>query len=285
MRFDWYGATVPARPEAILEALRVGLGERVAGEEQRSPAGNYGTGNLLLDGSGQRLCAVLYGGQNGWAGPHVQASGEHSPEVVAIVREHWPQHRVSRADVAVDFDGDGCFEKLLSVAEGVARENRLKWSTYGDFRDDRDPLAGRTFYVGSRQSAALVRGYEKGKQMLPSVRVGEEAPSLDWCRLEVEVKPPTREAKAAAAGWPVDRFWGCSPWTCKLLHRVAGVDVQRVTMTAHKETDARRAIRHMAMQYRQAMEAFIAEEGGEEEALLRFIRQVWKIADITSHAA
>jgi hypothetical protein len=55
-------------------------------------------------------------------------------------------------------------------------------------------------------------------------------------------------------------------------------------MTARKETDARRAIRNMAMQYRSAMEAVIIEEGGDE-AFMRFIRNIWGDLDYTKSAA
>jgi DNA relaxase NicK len=283
VRFDWYSATVRERPEVIIAGLREDLSGWVTEVERRKGSNNYEASDVGLDYFGGSIFSVLHGGPNG--APHVRASGAGSPVVADVLRRRWPQHAVSRVDVAVDFDGEGCWDKLFAVCADVARERGLKWTTYGDFREDRDVMAGRTVYIGSRQSPVMVRLYEKGKQMLPSVRVGEKLPSLNWCRLEVEVKPPQREARLAAAIRPAEQFWGCSSWSRKLLHRACGTDVERVTMTVRRETDARRAIRHLAMQYRQSIETVIAEEGGDDEALMRLIREVWREADRSTRAA
>ena len=50
-------------------------------------------------------------------------------------------------------------------------------------------------------------------------------------------------------------------------------------MTVRKETDARRSLRHMEVQYRAAIEALISEEGGDDAALMRFARGAWQRFD------
>ena len=284
MRFDWYAATIPARPEILVEGIREGVAEVVTVDrvERTKGTNNYEHADTLFDFTDQRICAVLHGGSNG--APHVRSSGHYSPTVAQVLRTRWPGHALSRADVAIDFDGPGCWPKLFRVCEDVARDRGLKWATYGDFREDRDPMSGRTVYVGSRQSAVMTRLYEKGLKELSTVRVGDPPISLDWCRLEVEVKPQQRAARVAASQWAPHQFWGCSTWSRSLLKRAIGADVERITMSIHKETDAVRAIRHMAMQYRQAMETVIADKGGDA-AFMNLVRAIWREADGQQRAA
>lgn len=281
MQLDWYSATVPAYPERVIERLTVALAGTVsiATVERRAGTVGYATEDRLLDGIGQRVCGVLHGGHN--AMPHVRASGHYSPAVASALRLCFPGHSVSRADVAADFDGPDTWEKLRGACEALATERGLRWLVYGDDRPEgvRDDGQGRSAYVGSRSSAVMTRLYEKGKKEAANGWIGDQAPSLDWCRLEIEVKPPNREARAVAATLEPAAFWGCSPWTRELLSRVLGLDVMRVSMTVRKETDARRSLRHMALQYRAAMEALISEEGGDDAALMRFVRETWQRFD------
>jgi hypothetical protein len=137
----------------------------------------------------------------------------------------------------------------------------------------------------ARQSRVLVRCYEKGKQLLAQRRVGEATPSLDHCRLEVEVKPPNKAAKMLGSKLSPVEFLGCSAGSCEILSRASALDVERVCMTAPKESDPRRAIRHMEVQYRLSMETVIAEEMGDDSGLFRFIRGVWKGMDAERRSA
>lgn len=276
MKFDCYSATIAVRPELLVDGIlgcfpHAGL--RV--ERGKSPL-HYASADVLFDPLDRMVCGVHHGGHNGI--PHVRVQGYYSSEVASVLRGLWPDHSVSRADVALDFDSPGCWDRLAAVCGVVAREGKLKWTTIGDFREDRDILSGRTIYVGSRQSPVFIRLYEKGKKALSERRVGDDAISLDWVRLEIEVKPPHRPTKLAAAKWEPNQFWGCSVHSRKLLHRATGVDVERIMMTERKETDARRAIRNMAVQYRSSMEAVIIEEGGDE-AFMHFVRSIWAEQD------
>lgn len=273
MRFDWYGGNVRLPPDVILAGLDGALRGTAVRADREFMTRHYAFREQFRDPEGSSLCEVLHGGQNGAYGSYVRSTGWAAAGMVPVLRKLFPQQSISRADVAIDFDGPGCWEKLHGVALAIARAFGVKWHTVGDFREDRDPLAGRTIYLGSRQSMVFVRIYEKGKKELLSVRVGEPLPSLDWVRVEIEVKPPNQRARSWAAGWSEEQFWGCSSWSRKLLLDITGTGVERIMMTVRKETEARRSIRHMAAQYRGAMEAVLSEEG--QDGLWKLIEEVW----------
>jgi DNA relaxase NicK len=280
MRFDWYSATIRQRPDSVLAGIREALKGDITGSEAQSPPPNYQAAEVLTDALGGRVCVVIYGGPNGVHGTHVRSSGGYSPVVAHTLRSLWPGHSLTRADVAIDLDGPGCFDKLYGVCDQVASDRGLKWSTIGDFRENRDPLSGRTIMLGARKDTVChLRVYEKGKQMIPLLRVGDPPPSLDWCRVELEVKPQRRPARLAASMFSVEQFWGASTWTPILLKGVCGLDVERVNMSRHRESDAMRSFRHMAMQYRQVIEQVRQEQGGSDEAVMRLVKQIWKEAD------
>lgn len=280
MRFDWYGATVQAFPEAVLGVLRSDLSQVYLREDRRSGRNNYKWADTFLDPFGDEVCALLHGGSNPY--PHVQARGEHSPIVSDVLRRAYPgYHRVTRADCAIDFDGPGCWDRLFALLQAFASEMGLKWRTIGDFRLDRDPSSGRTAYVGSRESTVTVRLYEKG--LKENQEAGEAVYSSDWCRLEVEVKPPKLEGRLKLAKLSPLELWGCSLWSCKLLSRVNGLDVERTTMSVRKEPDHVRAIKHMLLQYGPALRLLYADLGSDE-ALGSFIRQELQKSEIAAAA-
>jgi DNA relaxase NicK len=282
VKFDCYSATFPVRPELLVQGISGAFPRACIRVERGKSQLRYEKADFLFDGLDELVCGVHHGGSNG--PPHVRVQGFYSPDVATVLRGLWPDHSVSRADVALDFDSPGTWDTLARVCDRVAREYGLKWQTVGDFREDRDQLSGRTIYVGSRQSPVFIRLYEKGKKALSELRVGDPSPSLDWCRLELEIKPKRRPIKSAASKWQPQQFWGLSKWSKKMLHSACGVEVERIMMTARKETDARRAVKHMAVQYRPAMEAVIIEEGGDE-AFMRLIRSIWYDIDNVRSAA
>lgn len=134
-----------------------------------------------------------YGGVN--TGVFVKATGDQSPGVSQFIRKYYPDHGVSRMDSAIDFDEEGDFETLMQMAQYLCETFNLKYKQVGDFRDG--SASGRTIYVGSRKSVIYMRIYEKGKQQR-EMGYDPEA-SLNWARLEIEVKPAKRENKKMAA--------------------------------------------------------------------------------------
>ena len=60
---------------------------------------------------GNANVTILAGGNNG-ANPHAFASGDNAIYFRDLVRDIWPEHAVTRVDVAEDMHQDGLFEKL-----------------------------------------------------------------------------------------------------------------------------------------------------------------------------
>lgn len=284
MRFDWYSWTEPdlALGE-VIQSLRSGLPELITGAERcdRKVLG-WGIEDRLLDCEGHRVCSVLSGGHNARYGVHISSSGVYSQDVAEFGRKWWPGHRVSRVDVAIDFDGPGSFDKLHGLLlEVVGERPFLKYRQMGDFRENRNPLDSRTIYVGSRNTGRVVRLYEKGWFEISKRKPGEDVSviSPNWCRLEYELHPPNEAAKILASSLQPPEFWGCSPWTRSILQRSILLDVERVRMTVRRESDARRAFRHMTIQYRDTWDVVRAELGGSDQDVLDFRRRILEEED------
>lgn len=250
-RFDYYAATVQDTEQALLGALSellradVAPGQALHGYEKGYELRTAGAG-----GEQTTVARVLAGGRNGW--PHVWASGDHTMPLVAALRRQWPlTHRVSRVDSALDYRGEGTWQKLLLACYRVAdppQGRKLRLDQKGDWYRQDSP-AGRTLYVGSSSAPAMVRLYEKGKQLR-----GEASPAargrfdLTWVRLELQLRPErTARTRAALAG-PLD-IWGYGGWTRKLLAEIEGVEVERVQMHENREADDERAFSYMVKQY------------------------------------
>ena len=123
--------------------------------------------------------------------------------------------RISRADIALDLDGQYCLYKGytvpvlfgMAVNDGLFKSDKLKnpnmkqsYSMAGDWSplvvggvnpEDYNPLehckAGLTAYIGSRKgSADFFRAYEKGKELL-GAEADPESVDRAWIRIEHEM--------------------------------------------------------------------------------------------------
>jgi hypothetical protein len=221
-RFDWYQATVRAPRGDVVEALG---GLAVAGQWEhlkRAPFG-YDSGQRLVDGEGQ-LCQLWSGGVH--EHPHVVFSGESSPAGADVLRSAFAgKHSVSRADVCIDYAEEGAYDRLQDVALGVARDRGIKVGTAGDHLLTKQ---GRTLYLGGRGSHTRMRAYDKAAELreklvnnLPKLLLVPE----HLARLEIQVRPQTREAKAAAAAADPVSLMGSAAWTRELMRLVAGLEL------------------------------------------------------------
>lgn len=218
-RFDWYQATVATEPRVLLEGLGA-LGGSWE-ELKRAPQG-YGYGRRLVDDDGQ-VCQVWWGGTHEL--PHAVASGESSPVVADLLRGQFPEHRVSRADVCIDYAEPGAYDRLQGLALGVARDRGITVGTAGDHLVT---LKGRTVYLGARSAHTRLRIYDKAEELRQSC--GANLAKLaavpeHLARLEVQVRPQTREAKAAAAVADPVALMGSAAWTRALMLEVAGLEL------------------------------------------------------------
>lgn len=245
MRFDWYQATIPETPEALID----GLFESLGGDEVKHARGkhNYHHSTTILDGAGDRIALVLHGGPNGH--PNVTASGEKTPSFVQAVRGKWAEHYVTRFDAAEDFDGEGAYERLHGVCREVAEDSRIKGRAIipDDLRE------GRSYYLGAASSDVRVRLYDKAAEMRRHIEPGRHHLIPDnLTRLEVQVRPRNEWRRFASQMTP-ETIWGFSPWSSKLAQGALGLALERIEMRARKETTHDRAYRFMVTQYRNVL--------------------------------
>lgn len=288
-RFDWYSATITEQPHAVIEGLRQAMNIDAV-RDCRARLGYRQGFEFWRDGN--RIATMFCGGDNGM--PHAFATGADAPEFAEVVRRLWPVHRVSRMDSALDFVGEGSWDRITALAMEFADEYGVKCSVAGDWLRGE---GGRTLYLGSRKSQFFLRIYEKGKQLRgelieategadgSSRRAGdaEAAPSsagtnadsglaeIDptWVRVECEVKP-VREMREAAAMIPPRGAWGMSAWGGDFARELLGIDVERVRVSMYRPRDDERAIRAVITQYWRAIEALAASEGSWEAFGRRF---------------
>lgn len=247
-RFDWYAATIPDGAQAVLQGVSDGMRADVR-EARKGIHGYRQQFEIVRSGS---VCArVLAGGQNGY--PNAFASGQESEEFARIVRENWPEHRVSRMDSALDFEGAGDWERLTTIALGLADERGLKVGYAGDWHRG---IEGRTIYIGSRKSAVFVRIYEKGKQL-------PEEGRPDWVRVEVVVRPDG-DSRAEAAHASATAAWGYAAWTVDFAAHLLAAPLSRVAISVRKPSDDDRAMKAVVEQYWRVFERQAAAHGGWE---------------------
>ena len=139
---------------------------------------------------------VEYGGVFG-SGTLFQGSGLGgvSNRLYEAIRASEMPHRVTRADVALDFDREGIAEQAFRVALEIATREKLAVKMLGDWRPDGEREGGRTLYVGSTKSAYFLRLYEKG---LHPEQIGVGRPN--WFRIEAQITPEKQTTSAVLRG-------------------------------------------------------------------------------------
>lgn len=235
-RWDWYQGTVmddvaAHRPQDLVDHLQEVLGA----PSRTDTAGRWGyaTTATLRSPEGDVAALVYYGGSQLW--PSVQGSGAASTAVADALRAGM-RHRVSRADSALDWCGEGAWESLFETCKALADERHLVLGTAGDWvRGEK----GKTLYVGSKSSAVFLRLYQKGLQL------GEDP---NWVRAELVIRPQ-KEGRWAVAGMSPDEVWGLSPWARELRAALTGLSVPRRVMTTWSKGDDDRALQVMFHQY------------------------------------
>ena len=230
LHWDWYQATVPGgsdaltRANAVMGVLGAGLrGDNVGCQPWKVCAGLHGySRGAELEGVERGSVKVFYGLTGD---VHVQGTSKAAQVVADLLRQWWPDHRVSRADVALDVDQVGSFERLWRLVHRLAREGadgggrKISTSTAGDWIDAE---AGRTFYAGGRTSRLLVRVYEKGHEQRG--KDPDCGASLDWTRVEWQLRPTSDQKGWLAKASPVEAL-GLSPFGALVAREVLVEDV------------------------------------------------------------
>ena len=255
MKFDYYSATIPE--QEYTSALTV-LHALIPGKLVDHQRGMNGYQNhWTIDGPRGSQCTFMAGGHNIF--PNAFATGTHAPDFVSVVRDLWPgNHNVTRVDVAEDFDGPGAWDKLSKTLLSVVDDRSLEVQHRGDYHRN---VKGRTLYVGSRQSLCHVRLYEKGIQMREDDPFNPEKASLDWVRLEAEIKPKRSDDKLRASTLSPLEVWGFSPTSSAILEACCNQKVNRIPVTQAPRLDDEKLLDHVARQYGKLFERIYMRRG------------------------
>ena len=153
-------------------------------------------------------------------------------------------YQVSRADVRVDFVGEGAWDYLYGKSSSFCLENKIRTNCVGDWLTG---IKGRTFYMGATSSVTQIRLYEKGKK---------EGANPDWIRFEIQVRPAKSKNKTMAALYSALEFWQSSKWTSILIANILSLDKLEVKplFDVWKASDDQRALRSMLLQYGNLLE-------------------------------
>jgi hypothetical protein len=277
-RFDAYAATLPAVPADVLDALE-GLTPGAAWERMdRAPLG-YGYGARLVDPDGP-LGQVWWGGRH--ERPHASFQGDASPQAATVLRDCFPGHSVSRADViAFESAQPGAFDVVQAACLAVAGPLGVKVGTAGDHLLT---MEGRTVYYGSPKAAVMVRQYDKAAELRAKLRDPARLAAIppELVRFEAQVRPQGSEAKRAAAlAAPVDLL-GSARWLRRMLEQVAGLEVEPFqARPLWRQSDLEGSYWWMLRQFRHVLRAKLLDAGSAECLGLQLVDD---LAQLDEHA-
>ena len=242
--FDWYQVT-------FSEKMPVEWFIKCAQEnwdfldiEQASPRVKQYRHAVNLKRSDRVIMHLCWGGQN--IGLHVISTGSVSHDVGLWMQDKFTGlYGVSRADVRIDTVTEGMFDYLIKVASDFAIDRKIKTNHQGDWLTGN---AGRTLYLGSKDSVVQVRIYEKGKK---------EGGDPNWVRVEIQVRPPKSHKKLEASHFSPYLFWSSSVWSFDLMNKLFISDYSRevdVLGTVWRASDRERAVMALVSQYGNTLE-------------------------------
>lgn len=251
MNFDWYAGMVDAAPEEAAGEMLSALDGALF--EPCRPLGGYRfdqAGRVRRDG--ETLATVMWDGPGtrDQASCFVQATGRQAAPVASFLRGWMPSHRVSRADVAEDYCGPGAWDRLSTVSLAIADRHDVRVEHMGDWHRGEQ---GRSIYLGGRMSVVREVVYEKGKQL---------GGDPDHVRVELRVKPGTRDGKIEAARLQPAEFYGAAVWSADLARELQQPEVARISLgTVYREPDVARARAALLKQYGRTLLGLEAECG------------------------
>ena len=250
MRFDWYQASIPnVHHQMVMEAIS--KSDYYGDWEQIKPLKNYDSAAAFVVGNETRF-KINFGGQNEEHGPNIVGSGASAQVLADVVREHFPEHRVSRLDSCEDYYHEDAYDYLRKLALKIGKEHRVKCLEIVKPLKESDD--GRTLYLGSDTSAVSMRIYEKGMQLKTDSQ---------WVRAELQIRPQKKQ-KAIVAMLDPTEVWGMAKWSHQMGVQLGKRDLQRVDAQVYQPSDHERAYRFMLKQYRRVLESMVASHGSPE---------------------
>lgn len=250
-RFDWYELTLDGHDDGRERArLALALGGTLT---RGKPRNGYAECYVIeRDGA---VLALVYGRSARLGEVHIVASSEACDEVVPLVRELWPEHRVSRADSAVDFAAD--FDELDALAVAFAESRGVS------YRLVTDSAGGATRYLGAPSSELRVRVYKKTEQLRAMHPEAAATIPDGIVRVELQARPGKRPVKEAVSSMGADDLWGLGEWTTHLAAKVLRIEAERVPTHFRRPTDWDRAMHFLGLQYAPMIARRVQELGAE----------------------
>lgn len=241
MRCDYYAATVPASLSHLEQTIKSNFDGILC---QEVPVRPYKNGFRHSEADFR----VYWGGQNPL--PFFVSSGEKAQAGSDFLRKLYPNHRVSRADVAYDLREVGGFDRIIGQIEPIARKAGVEVCFMGD--PDPKKSTGRTMYFGSPKSDVRICVYEKG--IFQRSKGDENAPA-DWVRVELRVRP-RKERKSFCASASLAELWGLSRWSSTVAADVLETQSPFVPDPSLRRSETDQAIAHMLRQYASSIRKF-----------------------------
>lgn len=256
--FDWYACSVDLQPDSVIQGIWDFYPN--AALELARPKNGFSHADALVLPCGSTVCTFMYGRVSHMV--FVFSTGGYADAFSRIVRTRFPEHYLVRADIAMDFDEP--FSYLTLVEQGVKSAESVSVSTRyigppDSFRSN-DCAVGRTLYLGSRSSVAMMRVYEKGKKDSPD--------RPDWVRVEMEFKPKSAEARLHyAQASPLEIISSMKLSRSFFEPLTALVQASSVRPgTIRLPTDFERTLNHLKKQYHKTLTQLMHDVDFDSEA-------------------
>jgi len=251
-RWDWYEATIDGVDDGrVPSGLAFALGANVT-----LGKGRNGYAHCDVVERDDEVLAQVYGRSARDGEVHVTITSEACDEVVPLLRERYPEHRVSRADSACDFSAD--FETIDTQALAFAVDRGLS------YRLVTNSEGGATRYLGSVASETRLRVYKKSEQLraLHPEKASEIPDGIVRC--ELVVRPGKRAVKERLSTMSPDDAWGMSQWSAAFGELVLSLTPERVPTHFRRPTDWKRALHFLGQQYGPSVERRVGQVGREQ---------------------
>ena len=275
MRFDYYSASIEDDSKPVIEVLWK-LGDELQPCHNLAKAYHFDKGYAVMRQDSGLVCKVFY---KPGSKPYAFASSDATDEFCDLVRNEWPdKHLVTRMDPCQDFYDVKARRKLTGIARRMAKDRRMRLSV---ICDPLDPTAGQTTYLGSPSSEYRLRIYDKGWEQFGKLqkRLGRNADLLpkditftmpggqqvqpdQWIRAELQARPKEEAARRLAATCTPEQAWGMADWTHDLAKKAFALELQRIYIRAHKQSEDDKALRWMLRQYKGPLLRMASDLGG-----------------------
>lgn len=276
VRFDWYQATIDGHKDdegRVPWALSSLLGGKLSDGKPR-----HGYAVCKVVEKEGKVLAQVYERSAREGEVHVVTTSDACDDVVPVIRDHWPTHRVSRADSAIDLLAD--FAPLDELVLGFAVQRGIS------FRFTTDDKGGATRYLGSPSSETMLRVYKKSEELRAKYPDQAHAVPEGIVRAELQVRPGKRDAKERLSTSDAADVWGFSQWSTDLAAEVLNMQAVRAPTHFRKPTDWESQLHWLGRQYGPAIRSRARDVGlmdalGEVLAAIGYAPTVEQSADRT----